>query len=168
MHFSRRLDTPAATWVPHPSASPTWVALTAQWRRSWLVGKLARVNAALNAFRRTPRARAGSDLAKLRQLSLAELTALPELTLEEAEKLFYVVQWERLQAHLELCGTLPGDAELGPLLASLNPLFERHFHARIQLSAPFVKDYRALFPTPHACRWPRPCLELLLTPQGAV
>jgi hypothetical protein len=166
MLLPRRSQTLGAAWGSALRKGPH-AEVVKRWRRHRLVGKVA---CALGVRRRALEAvftAAAFDPGEVQRLSLAQLAAFPEVALEEAEKLFYFVQWERLQTHLELCGSLPGDAELAPLLASLQPLFERHFRARIQLSASLVRAYRALFSAPpRACRWPRPCLELLPTPES--
>lgn len=86
--------------------------------------------------------RAQNNLHRLRALTLPELLALG-LRPRDAERIFYLVQWERLQAHLEKRGELPGSAELAPLLEILNPIFERHFSRGARLSETLVALYRA-------------------------
>jgi len=84
----------------------------------------------LGVRRRTVRAvfeHVAYDLVVLRQLRLEELEALPGVGGESARKLFYFVQWERLQSHLEANGELPEPETLVPLLGSLTPIYERHF-----------------------------------------
>lgn len=107
-------------------------------------------------------AHADFDVEALKHFSLLELGALPGMTQDAAEKLFYLVQWEHLQAHLELHGSLPESAELEPLLSTLTPIFERHFRDTDRLNAAFLRRYRAhLAGSQRPCRWQRPCLELL-------
>ncbi len=77
--------------------------------------------------------RARHDLTALRKLTLADLST-PPLRTGDAERIFYLVQWERLQAHLETHGKLPEPAELAPLLETLTPIFERHFSHTAPLS----------------------------------
>ena len=108
-----------------------------------------RLAAALGVERRTLEAileRVQHDLGKLRDLTLAELKLL--VNVADAERIFYLVQWERLQAHLELYGTLPQD-ELWPLLETLVPIFERHFNPKpyrqSRLNEKLVALYRAEF-----------------------
>ena len=110
----------------------------------------------------------GYDLGALRRLSLVELGALPGMTPDAAEKLFYLVQWEGVQAHLELHGSLPERAKLGPLLDVLTPIFERHFETTDRLSAEVLTRYRAqLAAQRRSCWGQRPCLEGLPRPTRA-
>lgn len=107
-----------------------------------------RLAAALGVKRRTLEdvlERVQHDLGKLRDLTLSELKLL--VNVADAERIFYLVQWERLQAHLELYGTLPQD-ELWPLLETLVPIFERHFnptYGRSRLNEALIALYRAEF-----------------------
>ena len=86
------------------------------------------------------------NLSKLRNLTLAELKLL--VNVSDAERIFYLVQWERLQGHLELYGTLP-EEDLWPLLETLAPIFERHFNPsfyhRSRLNDTLIALYRAEF-----------------------
>ncbi len=108
-----------------------------------------RLAAALGVKRRTLEAileRVQHDLGQLRDLTLSELKLL--VNVADAERIFYLVQWERLQAHLEHYGTLPQD-ELWPLLETLVPIFERHFNpegrGRSRLNEELIALYRAEF-----------------------
>ena len=83
-------------------------------------------------------------LEALRKLTLAELSA-PPLRPGDAERIFYLVQWERLQAHLETYGELPEPAELTPLLETLTPIFERHFSRSTRLNETLLELYRGAF-----------------------
>lgn len=82
-----------------------------------------------------------NDLHDLRALGLADLTALT--TRRDAERIFYLVQWERLQVFLEAHGELPERTELEPLLATLTPIFERHFSRGEHLNETLLALYRA-------------------------
>lgn len=86
--------------------------------------------------------KAQHNLCKLRALTLAELLALG-IGARDAERLFYLVQWEGLQAHLGHYGELPDKLELAPLLDILNPIFERHFSRGARLSETLIALYRA-------------------------
>lgn len=86
--------------------------------------------------------KAQHNLYSLRKLTLTDLLALG-IGARDAERLFYLVQWERLQAHLERHGELPESSELGPLLDTLNPIFERHFSRSARLSETLIALYRA-------------------------
>lgn len=86
--------------------------------------------------------RARHDLTALRKLTLADLSK-PPLRTGDAERIFYLVQWERLQAHLETHGKLPEPAELAPLLETLTPIFERHFSRTARLNETLLSLYRA-------------------------
>ena len=88
--------------------------------------------------------KAQHNLYRLRALTLADLLALGIGT-RDAERLFYLVQWERLQAHLGHYGELPDSHELAPLLDTLNPIFERHFSQDGRLSEALLALYRAEF-----------------------
>ena len=61
----------------------------------------------------------------------------------DAERIFYLVQWERLQLFLEAHGELPERTELEPLLATLSPIFERHFSRGERLNETLLALYRA-------------------------
>ncbi len=114
--------------------------------------KRSRLAAALGVERRTLEpvlVRAQYDVRKLRTLTLTELRGF--VNLADAERIFYLVQWERLQAHLELYGALP-EEDLGPLLQTLTPIFERHFSGardRSRLNETLVALYRAEFSGRH-------------------
>lgn len=84
----------------------------------------------------------GHTLSQLRALSLTDLLAL-KIRTRDAERLFYLVQWERLQEHLERHGELPERDELEPLLATLNPIFIRHFSRSERLSETLIALYRS-------------------------
>ena len=84
----------------------------------------------------------GYNLSRLRTLSLADLQAL-ELRPHDAERLFYLVQWEYLQDHLERHGELPETGKLEPLLATLNPIFIRHFSRSERLNETLIALYRS-------------------------
>lgn len=86
---------------------------------------------------------AQGTLQGLRRLTLSDLLEL-ELRLGDAERIFYLVQWERLQAHLERRGELPESGELESLLRVLIPIFERHFSRGAHLSDALLA-YRAEF-----------------------
>lgn len=86
--------------------------------------------------------RAHHDLTALRNLTLTDLSA-PPLRTGDAERIFYLVQWERLQAYLETHGELPKPAELTPLLDTLTPIFERHFSRTARLNETLLSLYRA-------------------------
>ena len=104
----------------------------------------SRLAAALGVERRTLAdvlAEAQYNLHKLRSLTLTDLQVL--LSARDAERVFYLVQWERLQAHLELYGALPDEGELGPLLTTLTPIFERHFNRNTRLNETLLALYRA-------------------------
>jgi hypothetical protein len=95
-----------------------WVTFAVPPRKT----RLPRLAGALGVERRalaTVLGRAQNNLRKLRALTLPELLALG-LRLRDAERIFYLVQWEQLQAHLARRGELPESAELTPLLATLN------------------------------------------------
>jgi len=118
-----------------------WATLAAPPRKT----RLPRLAGALGVERRalaTVFGRAQHNLHRLRALTLPELLALG-LRLGDAERIFYLVQWERLQAHLERRGELPESAELAPLLEALNPIFERHFRRGSRLNETLVALYRA-------------------------
>lgn len=107
--------------------------------------RLSRLARALGVRRQALSAvlgKAQHNLYKLRALTLAELLALGIGT-RDAERLFYLVQWERLQAHLGHYGELPDSLELVPLLETLNPIFERHFSQEGRLSDTLIALYRA-------------------------
>ncbi len=87
------------------------------------------------------------DLQTLRRLTLDDLLALG-VRVNDAERLFYLVQWERLQAHLEHRGVLPETSELGPLLETLTPIFERHFSRNARLNDTLITLYRTEFSQP--------------------
>ena len=132
-----------------------WATLAAPPRRT----RLPRLACALGVERRslaTVLGRAQNNLHRLRALTLPELLALG-LRSGDAERIFYLVQWERLQAHLERRGELPGSAELTPLLATLNPIFERHFSRGSRLNETLVALYRAEL----SGRDAEPCLSLV-------
>ena len=122
-------------WVAHPTAE----------RAALRVGSgLPRLAAALGVERRALGLVFGSvhyNLGRLRALSLADLLRL-NIRLRDAERLFYLVQWEGLQAHLESHGELPGVRDLEPLLATLNPLFIRHFSQGERLNETLIALYR--------------------------
>ena len=104
----------------------------------------AKLAAALGVDRRgleTVLNKARNDLNDLRALGLADLTALT--TRRDAERIFYLVQWERLQLFLEAHGELPERTELEPLLATLTPIFERHFSRGERLNETLLALYRA-------------------------
>lgn len=82
-----------------------------------------------------------NDLHDLCALGLADLTALTNR--RDAERIFYLVQWERLQLFLEAHGELPERTELEPLLATLTPIFERHFSRGERLNETLLALYRA-------------------------
>lgn len=84
----------------------------------------------------------GYTLNRLRALSLTELKAL-DLRPRDAERLYYLVQWEYLQDHLERRGELPETGELEPLLATLNPIFIRHFSRSERLNETLIALYRS-------------------------
>ena len=84
----------------------------------------------------------GRDLLRLEALTLGELEAVPDVSRSTAQKVFYAVQVERLQRHLEDCGALPEPDVLTPLRELLKPIYEAHFEAR-QMSASFSPRYRA-------------------------
>ena len=86
--------------------------------------------------------RARHDLTALRNLTLTDLYA-PALRTGDAERIFYLVQWERLQAHLETHGELPEPDVLTPLLDTLTPIFERHFSRTARLNETLLGLYRA-------------------------
>ncbi len=118
-------------------------------QKSWSVNaapqerKRSRLAAALGVERRTLAdvlAQAQYNLDKLRSLTLTDLQLL--LSVRDAERVFYLVQWEYLQAHLELYGTLP-QADLEPLLKTLTPIFERHFSGNTRLNETLLALYRA-------------------------
>ena len=111
-----------------------------------------RLAAALGVERRTLEvvlARAQRKLDNLRALPLGELKRL--VGPADAERVFYLVQWERIQAHLELYGTLP-DEDLGSLLKTLTPIFERHFSQGVRLNDALTR-YRSelVSPAPDTC-----------------
>ncbi len=81
------------------------------------------------------------SLSRLRALSLPEVQALG-LRLRDAERLYYLVQWEYLQDHLERHGELPEVGTLEPLLATLNPIFIRHFSRGERLNETLIALYR--------------------------
>jgi len=118
-----------------------WATFAAPPRKT----RLPRLARSLGVERRalaTVFGRAQNNLRRLRALTLPELLALG-LRPRDAERIFYLVQWERLQAHLERRGELPESAELAPLLKALNPIFERHFSRGSRLSETLVALYRA-------------------------
>lgn len=82
------------------------------------------------------------NLYKLRSLTLTDLLALA-IYPRDAERIFYLVQWEQLQAHLEVQGELPETGKLTPLLDTLAPIFERHFSQGARLNETLVARYRA-------------------------
>lgn len=82
------------------------------------------------------------DLERLRRLTLGDLRTLG-LRTHDAERIFYLVQWERLQAHLELHGELLERPKLAPLLGTLAPIFERHFDRNARLNDALLALYRA-------------------------
>lgn len=86
--------------------------------------------------------RAHYDLTALRKLTLTDLSAPPFRT-GDTERIFYLVQWERLQAYLETHAELPEPAELTPLLDTLTPIFERHFSRTARLNETLLSLYRA-------------------------
>jgi hypothetical protein len=107
--------------------------------------RLSRLARALGVRRQALSAvlgKAQHNLYKLRELTLTDLLALGIGT-RDAERLFYLVQWERLQAHLGHYGELPDSLELAPLLETLNPIFERHFSQDGRLSDALIALYRA-------------------------
>ena len=113
----------------------------------------ARLAAALGVERHTlARVLAGAqhNLSQLRALTLADLRVLG-VSLRDAERIFYLVQWERLQAHLERYGTLPQE-DLRPLLETLTPIFDRHFSRSVCLNETLLSLYRAEFGTYQAVR----------------
>lgn len=118
-----------------------WAAPKVQSTRNRL-GRLAGALGAERAALSTVLGAAQGSLHGLRRLTLSDLLEL-ELRERDAERIFYLVQWEGLQAHLERRGELPGSAELAPLLATLNPIFERHFSRGARLSETLVALYRA-------------------------
>ena len=96
------------------------------------------------------------DLHSLRALGLADLLALTNR--RDAERIFYLVQWERLQVHLGAHSELPAAAELEPLLATLTPIFEQHFSRSERLSETSLALYRSALPGRGAATYltPRP------------
>jgi hypothetical protein len=107
--------------------------------------RLGRLAGALGVERRaleTALTAAHRELERLRRLTLGDLRALG-LRAHDAERIFYLVQWERLQAHLELHGELLERPELAPLLATLAPIFERHFDRNGRLNDALLALYRA-------------------------
>lgn len=101
--------------------------------------------------------RARYNLTALRSLTLTDLLAL-EMRPGDAERIFYLVQWERLQAHLDTTGELPDAAELTPLLRLLTPIFEHHFSrgaAGARLNETLLTCYRAVL-EPDAAPTPDP------------
>ena len=115
--------------------------------------RCARLAAALGVRRRTLAqvlAGAQHNLYHLRSMTLTDLRALG-VSLRDAERIFYLVQWERLQAHLERYGTLPQE-DLGPLLTTLTPIFDRHFSRSVRLNETLLSLYRAEFGTYQAVR----------------
>jgi hypothetical protein len=118
-----------------------WTAPSTSSRHS----RLSRLARTLGVRRQTLSAvfgKAQHNLRRLRELTLVELLELGIGT-RDAERLFYLVQWERLQAHLGHYGKLPDSRELAPLLATLNPIFERHFSQDGRLSEALIALYRA-------------------------
>lgn len=106
--------------------------------------RYAKLSAALGVERRGLEAvltAVRGDLQDLRALGLADLLALTNRC--DAERIFYLVQWERLQVHLEAHGELPERAELEHLLATLTPIFERHFSRGERLNETLLALYRA-------------------------
>ena len=104
----------------------------------------AKLAAALGVDRRgleTVLNKARNDLNDLRALGLADLTALTNR--RDAERIFYLVQWERLQVFLGAHGELPERTELEPLLKALTPIFERHFSRGERLNETLLALYRA-------------------------
>jgi hypothetical protein len=106
------------------------------------LGRLAGVLGVERRALETVLAAAHHDLERLRRLTLGELRALG-LPARDAERIFYLVQWERLHAHLELHGELLERPELAPLLETLAPIFERHFDHNDRLNDALLALYRA-------------------------
>lgn len=107
--------------------------------------RLPRLARALGVRRRALSAvlgKAQHNLHSLRKLTLTDLLALG-VGARDAERIFYLVQWEGLQAHLELHGELPDKLELTPLLDTLTPIFKRHFSRGARLSETLIALYRA-------------------------
>lgn len=118
-----------------------WATFAAPPRKT----RLPRLAGVLGVERRslaTVLKRAQNNLHRLRALTLPELLVLG-LRPRDAERIFYLVQWERLQAYLERRGELPESAELAPLLEALNPIFERHFSRGSRLNETLIALYRA-------------------------
>lgn len=84
----------------------------------------------------------GGNIERLEALTLERLeaTGISEAT---AQKLFYFVQWSKLQRHLEMYDTLPESADL-EVLTTLALIRERHFQ-RLYISASLVSMYRAAY-----------------------
>ena len=83
------------------------------------------------------------DVGRLEALTLQHLeeTGISE---ETAQKLFYFVQWDKLQRHLEMYDALPESADLELLLSTLALIRERHFQ-RLYISASLVAMYRTIY-----------------------
>lgn len=107
--------------------------------------RLPRLARALGVRRRALSAvlgKAQHNLHSLRELTLTDLLALG-IGARDAERIFYLVQWEWLQAHLGHYGELPHSHGLTPLLDTLGPIFERHFSHNARLSEALIALYRA-------------------------
>lgn len=115
---------------PHPAAPP-------RQRHAKLAAALGVERRGLDAVLEGVR----NDLHGLRALGLADLTALTNR--RDAERIFYLVQWERLQVFLGAHGELPERTELEPLLKALTPIFERHFSRGERLNETLLALYRA-------------------------
>lgn len=118
---------------------------------------LPRLAAALGVERRSLElvlSSTGYTLSRLRALSLSDLQSL--VRVRDAERFFYLVQWEYLQEHLERHGELPDAGELEPLLATLNPIFIRHFSRGERLSDTLIALYRSEL----SVQFEERCLEL--------
>lgn len=128
-------------WTPVGRAKPRVEA-----RSALRTGKgLTRLASALGVERRALEHALSAthyNLGKLRALSLPDLLALG-IRNRDAERLYYLVQWERLQDHLERHGELPERDELEPLLAALNPIFIRHFSRVERLNETLIALYRS-------------------------
>lgn len=130
MDYSARQETQLGTRRPYRAPPP-------QQRHAKLAAALGVERRGLDAVLGAAR----NDLQGLRALGLADLAALTNR--RDAERIFYLVQWERLQVFLEAHGELPAAAELGPLLATLTPIFERHFSRGDRLNETLLVLYRA-------------------------
>ena len=82
------------------------------------------------------------DLLRLEALTLSELETVRGVSRCTAQKVFYAVQVERLQRHLEDCGALPEPEVLEPLLSVLKPIYAAHFEVQ-RMSASFSPRYQA-------------------------